>query len=102
MKRILLVIRREYVEHVKTKSFIIGLLILPVMITASILIPNLLDRLSEKGKPVVVVDPGTGLGSDVVNAFRGGENYAISLQETDPLDLEAIVNDLSDGFGKRI
>jgi ABC-2 type transport system permease protein len=53
--KILQVARREYIEHVKTRSFIVGIVLLPVILFSSIFIQRALDRASG-GDPVVVID----------------------------------------------
>ncbi|NNF06407.1 MAG: ABC transporter permease, partial [Candidatus Eisenbacteria bacterium] len=44
MNRILMVARREYIEHVKTKSFIVGIVLLPLLIFASVFIQEMLEK----------------------------------------------------------
>jgi ABC-2 type transport system permease protein len=70
MKRIWWVARREYVEHVRTKSFIIGILLLPLLFGLSIGIGALLDKTGDTG-PVMVVDAGAGIGTDVALLYKG-------------------------------
>ena len=55
MNKILRVARREYIEHVKTKSFIVGIVLLPILVAGSVVIQNLLEK-TESGGTVVVVD----------------------------------------------
>lgn len=52
-----LVAKREYLAHVRTKGFIVGVLFTPLLITAYWGISKLIDRLSSReGKPFVLVD----------------------------------------------
>lgn len=52
-----LVAKREYLAHVRTKGFILGVLFTPLLITGYWGISKLIDRLSSReGKPFVVVD----------------------------------------------
>jgi ABC-type Na+ efflux pump permease subunit len=56
MNRIWAVVRREYIERVRTKSFVIGTVLGPLLMGGMTLIPGLL--MSRGGKPlrVAVVD----------------------------------------------
>lgn len=65
--KILQVARREYLEHVRTRSFLVGIVLLPVILFASVFIQRVLDRASG-GNPVVVVDA-AGLGPDLLEAY---------------------------------
>jgi ABC-2 type transport system permease protein len=53
MRRILLIAQREYRQHLKTRGFWIGLLLIPVIMVASTVIPLLLE--SEQGGDAVLL-----------------------------------------------
>ncbi len=60
MRNIALVAQREYIAHVRTKGFVIGIVFTPLLIVGFWGISKLVDRLSEReGKPFVVVDAST-------------------------------------------
>ena len=59
MSKALAVLKREYVEVVRKKSFIIMTLIFPFLMAALMFVPTLLMMKGIEGKRVVVVD-GTG------------------------------------------
>ena len=56
MHNVLMVIRREYLDRVRKKSFWIGTLIFPVIMVALVLGPMALTQLSSGPKKVAVVD----------------------------------------------
>lgn len=57
MNKTLKIVRREFVEIVRKKSFLIGLFLVPVFVVASVLIPVLLARVDMgKQKRIAVVD----------------------------------------------
>ncbi len=57
MNKILKIVRREFVEIVRKKSFLIGLFLVPVFVVASILVPVFLARVDVgKQKRIAVVD----------------------------------------------
>ena len=85
MSRILLIARREYIEHVKTKSFIVGIVLLPLVLTGSVVIQRILDR-AERGDPVVVLDAGANLGPGIAEAYGESEHYPLSV-ETVPAEI---------------
>lgn len=55
MRRIFLVAQREYFENVKTKGFWIGIMVFPVLLTAMIAVPPLLER-TRSARRFAVVD----------------------------------------------
>ncbi len=48
---------REFGEHVRTKGFIIGLVLFPVLLFAGLRVPALLDRISKPTRAFAVIDP---------------------------------------------
>ncbi|HET6201430.1 MAG TPA: ABC transporter permease [Planctomycetota bacterium] len=62
MRKVWLVARREYTENVKTKAFLVGLLLTPAIVALGLVLPRLVEK---KGGPdevvVAVADRGTGL-----------------------------------------
>lgn len=58
MRRIFLVAQREFLENIKTKGFWIGILIFPVLLTAMIAVPQLLERTRASRKFAVVDQSG--------------------------------------------
>ena len=56
LKKTIAVIRREFVERVRTKAFIIGTVLGPVFFGAMAIIPGLLLSRGSVGQRVVVVD----------------------------------------------
>ena len=58
MKKVLTVIRKEYLERVRSKSFVIGTLLGPALMSMFILVPFLLaDKAGYEVRTVGVVDP---------------------------------------------
>jgi len=57
MKKMFLVVRQEYLNRVRTKGFLIGTLIIPIIMGVLILFPLLLDRVDDEGtRTFAVVD----------------------------------------------
>ena len=60
IRNILLVARREYLADVRTRSFIVGVLLTPILIAVFIGLQHLMERAARKsGKPFVIVDLST-------------------------------------------
>jgi ABC-2 type transport system permease protein len=55
MRNVWLVIRREYLEHVRTKAFIISTLLLPAFMMAVFVLPAKLATMQRKGEHKMVV-----------------------------------------------
>jgi ABC-2 type transport system permease protein len=70
MHKVFAVIRREYLERVRTKAFIIGTLLGPVFFAALAIVPGLLLSRGSAGQRVAVVDATDGrLGEQIVTAL---------------------------------
>jgi len=71
MHKLWAVIRREFVSRVRTRTFVIGTVLGPVLILFFMVFPMLLERGQQKVARVVVVDASTGgLGVRVADALR--------------------------------
>ena len=71
MKKIIAVVRREFVERVRTKAFVISTVLLPVFMVAVMLVPMLLMSGGDRTSRVAVVDASsTGLGQSVSHALE--------------------------------
>ncbi len=74
MSKVFAVIRREFVERVRTKAFVIGTLLGPVFFIGIAVIPALLLNRELAGRKIVVVDAGAGeFGSKVVAALASAK-----------------------------
>ncbi|MEW6735227.1 MAG: ABC transporter permease [Acidobacteriota bacterium] len=56
INKILLVIKREYVERVRSRWFLIGTLIGPLMMSALIVVPIMIARMTSPNRTVAIVD----------------------------------------------
>jgi ABC-2 type transport system permease protein len=71
MKKIIAVVRREFVERVRTKAFVISTVLLPVFMVAMLVLPMLMMSGGDRTSHVAVVDAsGTGLGQPVGHALE--------------------------------
>jgi ABC-2 type transport system permease protein len=71
MKKILAVVRREFVERVRTRAFVISTIMLPVFIVLMAVLPGLMMGGSDHTSRVAVVDASsTGLGEQVSRALQ--------------------------------
>ena len=57
MRYALLIAAREFGEHVRTRGFIIGLLLFPLILFASFRVPALLEKISRQTRAYAVIDP---------------------------------------------
>jgi ABC-2 type transport system permease protein len=70
MNKILAVIRREFIERVRTKSFLIGTFLFPVLMGLFGYLPQLLAKRDTSSKRIVVLDAvGGALGESVVHVL---------------------------------
>ncbi len=70
MNKVLAVIRREFVERVRTRAFLISTLLFPVLIGGLMFVPALLLNRAGTAKRIAVLNAATGtLGAQVENAL---------------------------------
>ncbi len=70
MKKIIAVVRREFVERVRTKAFVISTVLLPVFMVAMVLLPALMMSGGDRTSRVALVDASTtNLGQRVSQAL---------------------------------
>lgn len=69
MNKTLLVAAREYFENLSTKTFWIGILVFPIILVASLVVPTLLER-SKSARTYTVVDQSGWLHDDVMAQVR--------------------------------
>ncbi len=81
MKKIMTVIRKEYLERVRSKSFVIGTLLGPALMSMFIVLPMLLaDSGGEDERTIGVIDP-SGLYFDRLSSVleeRGHESLTVN------------------------
>lgn len=102
--RVLRVVRREFLERVRTKAFVIGTVLGPVLLVGLTVVPGLL--MSKAGKPlkVAVLDEDGALGTPVraaLSAAKVAGNLRFSVQDVagdrKTLDVEVLAGRL-DGY----
>jgi len=87
MKKVLTVIRKEYLERVRSKAFIIGTLLGPIFMGALILGPALMaDVAGDQDATVVVIDPSGEIIEPLREALasRGDDHVALELMDCGP------------------
>jgi ABC-2 type transport system permease protein len=80
MSKVLTVVRKEYLERVRSKSFLIGTLLGPIFMAALILGPSLLaDVAADQDRTVAVVDLSGGITARLADelARRGDDHVAL-------------------------
>ncbi|MEO6799629.1 MAG: ABC transporter permease [Rhodanobacter sp.] len=71
MKKVIAVVRREFVERVRTKAFVISTVLLPVFMVAMVLLPALMMSGGDRASRIALVDASTtGLGQSVSHALE--------------------------------
>jgi ABC-2 type transport system permease protein len=68
MNKILAVIRREFIERVRTRAFVIGTLIVPLITFGFGYLPQLMLKRDTRPRDVVVIDAATGSAGDSLEA----------------------------------
>ena len=76
VSKILLVAKREYLENLRTKAFWIGILMLPVILAVSILVPMWLEKVKD-ARTYTVIDHSGYLFGEVQSAASGRDLYQL-------------------------
>ncbi|MDX2474775.1 MAG: ABC transporter permease [Candidatus Krumholzibacteria bacterium] len=101
MKKIMTVIRKEYLERVRSKSFVIGTLLGPALMSMFIVLPMLLaDSGGEDERTIAVIDP-SGLYFDRLSSEledRGHETLTVNRIEVGAGGPQAAVEQLKDSI----
>ncbi|HXZ78924.1 MAG TPA: ABC transporter permease [Terriglobales bacterium] len=103
MRNIWLIIRREYLERVRTKSFLISTLILPLFMLAVTVLPAKLAGMKAEGtRHIVLVTSNPQLGEAVKHQLTKGKEgeraYRIEIDsDVSENEREALRNRVSDG-----
>ncbi len=101
MKKIMTVIRKEYLERVRSKSFVIGTLLGPALMSMFIVLPMLLaDSGGEDERTIAVIDP-SGLYFDRLSSEleeRGHESLTVNRIEVGAGGPQAAVDQLKDSI----
>jgi ABC-2 type transport system permease protein len=87
MHKVWAVIRREFLERVRTRAFLLGTLLFPVLLVGLTVLPVLLERRDKAAKRIAVVDAASGeAGARVVDGLaasrrddgQGAPRYAVT------------------------
>ena len=101
MKKILTVVRKEYLERVRAKSFLIGTLLGPALMSMFVVLPILLaDKGGDVARTVGVIDP-SGLYFDSLTealADDGEENLSLQLIESPSGSTDEALADLKESI----
>ena len=97
-RNVLRVAKREYIEHVRTKSFVVGIVMTPLLIFVWIQFSEFMDKVNRGGKPFVIVDASTPPVPGPERAFLGespgtnlGERLAAKWSDDTAWKLEQVV-----------
>jgi ABC-2 type transport system permease protein len=101
VSKVLTVIKKEYLERVRSKSFLIGTILGPALMSMFILVPILVaDKGGDEQRTVGMVDP-SGLYYDALAAAleeRGADNVILQEIPTAGRGVDAAVEDLRTGI----
>jgi ABC-2 type transport system permease protein len=99
MKKILTVIRKEYLERVKSKSFIIGTLLGPALMSMFIIVPLLVaDKGGDDARTVGVIDPSGAYFDALVQAVREGDEGNVALEKVEAASTDASLAEMKDAI----
>jgi ABC-2 type transport system permease protein len=90
------VVRREFIERVRTKWFIISTVLGPVFLIAVSVLPAVLATQGSGPRTIAIVDEGSGgLAERVVTQFGTGNKFIVSLVKVDERSLNSALDTLT-------
>jgi ABC-2 type transport system permease protein len=90
MNKTFAVIRREFIERVRTRAFIISTLIVPLMFFVFGYLPRLLMNQDTRARSVVLVNGATGAAGDSLAAALRRMKRGVGDKETARIDLQVV------------
>ena len=100
MRKTWVVIRREFVERVRTRWFVISTVLGPLVMVAFVVVPIMLARRGARERSVVVMDvTTTGFGERLTAALDGTKSLRATRAPTDPAHATATVDSLTQLVG---
>jgi len=100
MHKLAVVIRREFVERVRTKWFIIGTVLGPVFMGLVIVLPMLMAERGSASRTVIVVDATTeGFGARLTEAVSRLPKVTVERREVAPAEMEQVAEQLAKDVG---
>lgn len=104
--KLFIIVRKEYLERVRTRAFVLGTALGPLLIALMMFGPHLLaERTGPERQTIVIVDPGDGIAStQLEEMLRGaaamqGENFplVVSFERPEGIFDEDAVREVLDG-----
>jgi len=102
MRKIWVVIRREFVEKVRNKWFIISTVLGPLLMASFVVLPILLAERGASERRIAVLDLGAGdFAGRLVEVLNGPVPVVATLMKVDVVDLELIADSLTAAVGTK-
>lgn len=96
LRKVWAVVRREFIERVRTKWFIISTVLGPVFLIGVMVLPAVLATRDSGPRTIAVVDEGSGgLAERVATQFGTGNRFNVSLVTVDERDRDAALDTLT-------
>lgn len=90
MNKLFAIIRREFIERVRTKAFIIGTLIVPLMSFVFGYLPGVLMNQDTRARSVVLLDGSSGTAGDSIAAALRRMKREVKGEKTDRVNLTVV------------
>jgi ABC-2 type transport system permease protein len=88
VSRVLEILRREYLENVRTKAFLVGLVLTPVWMGLVFLVPSLVER--PESERVVIVDETGELGRALAESLEASRSPVWQVSVRDPIAMRKV------------
>ena len=96
MRKVWAIIRREFIERVRSKWFLISTILGPIFMIALGVLPSLLATRTGRVNQIVLVDQGTGgLAARVQAQLGRSGRFRVAILESDPEDGAAVAESLT-------
>jgi ABC-2 type transport system permease protein len=90
MNKLFAIIRREFIERVRTKAFIIGTLLVPIMMVIFGYLPGVLMNQDTRARSITLVDASTGNAGDSIAAVLRRMKRGTGAEATNRVNLAVV------------
>ncbi len=102
MRKIWVVIRREFVEKVRNKWFIISTVLGPILMASFVVLPILMAERGASARRIAVLDIGTdGFADRLIGMFGGPVPIDATLMRVELAELETLADSLTSAVGAK-
>src|SRR5882757_8913692 len=84
MRNVWLIAKREYLERVRTKAFLISTLMIPILMGGGIIGSTVMSRKAKSTSHITIVSPDQQLATDLQRELQNGKDSSMTVDVISP------------------